>query len=82
MKVHLKIRSLDLGLSPSGSTIDVPDGATVEQAINSYLAADGRHLTNEQLRQSVILVNKTAARPEHVLQPEDELMLLQSLEGG
>ncbi|NLW78330.1 MAG: hypothetical protein GXY32_02815 [Ruminococcaceae bacterium] len=80
MTVHLKFRSMDLEAMTGAA--DVPNGATVEQAVNQYLAAQGAELSGENLRQSMILVNRMAVRADQVLQDGDEVMVLRSVEAG
>jgi sulfur carrier protein ThiS len=75
MEVRVRLMGVLKARSPAGNRLDLPDGATVVQALERLgLSADGVH---------TVMVNGSLERNRlRPLRPADELTLLAPLGGG
>ena len=82
MRIRIRFACADLpGLSESRET-EVPEGATVEQAIVEYSMLNHMEDSLEKLPSSMFLIGKKTAKLTTVLKENDELMVMRILHGG
>jgi precorrin-2 methylase len=80
----ITVRLMGLNMSPDASsiTLELSDGATVEHALKKLVSVAEMPWTVDDLMMHVMLVQNRRANKKDVLEDNDTLIVLKTLEGG
>ena len=82
MRVRFRFHCADLPDFPGDPDSEVPDGATVGEALTAYARARQLDGVLDQLLTSMYLIGKKPAGTDTVLRDGDELVVMRILHGG
>ena len=82
MKIDVKLLCVDIPKDNSKGVLELPDGATVETAVERYALEYGLKIPVFEFKKSIFLINDTSARLGSELSGGDSLTIIRLLDGG
>jgi molybdopterin converting factor small subunit len=82
MKVHVRFFAVDIPYDLTGDTLDLPEGSTVETALEEIMKKYNLPIDEKYFKASAVLLNRLSATLKDNLHDQDELTILRHLEGG
>ena len=82
MRIEFRFLGVDISPETVGGEIELPDGATVADALAAYARQHELGIPIGRLTKSIFLVDSTPARLDRVLCDGEKLTVIRTLAGG
>jgi len=82
MRVNVRFLCVDIPIGLGNGDIEVDEGSTIEDVVKYCIEKYKVEMSRAELLNSLFLVNSNPARPDFILNDNDNLAIVRPLHGG